>query len=119
MAGSGASTSGFGSEIDDVMAEFLDLALAHEQSAQPSLLGFLAELRSRDVTIKRELAEGGGGVRVMTVHGAKGLEAPIVILADAATTGRAATARPVYLRWWPGPLLHPCVEQGRPCRPKP
>ncbi|MDP3315385.1 MAG: UvrD-helicase domain-containing protein, partial [Devosia sp.] len=87
----------FGSEIDDVMAEFLDLALAHEQSDQPSLLGFLAELRSRDVTIKRELAEGGAGVRVMTVHGAKGLEAPIVIMADAATTERGRDRRAVYM----------------------
>jgi ATP-dependent helicase/nuclease subunit A len=42
-------------------------------------------LRSREVTITRELGTSTHGVRVMTVHGAKGLEAPIVILADAAT----------------------------------
>ncbi|WP_055047563.1 double-strand break repair helicase AddA [Devosia sp. A16] len=96
----------FGSEIDDVMAEFLDLALSHEQSAQPSLLGFLAELRSREVTIKRELAEGGAGVRVMTVHGAKGLEAPIVILADAASTERGRDRRSVYLRAEPPLFIH-------------
>ncbi len=86
-----------GSEIDDVMAEFLQLALQHEQSPQPSLLGFIAELRSREVTIKRELAEGGSGVRVMTVHGAKGLEAPIVILADAATTEEGRDRRSIYM----------------------
>ena len=68
-----------------MFAEFLDLALAHEQSEQPSLQGFLAAMRSRDVSIARELSERGAGVRVMTVHGAKGLEAPIVILADAAS----------------------------------
>lgn len=96
----------FGSEIDDVMAEFLDLALSHEQSPQPSLLGFLAELRSREVTIKRELAEGGAGVRVMTVHGAKGLEAPIVILADAASTERGRDRRSVYLRAQPPLFVH-------------
>jgi ATP-dependent helicase/nuclease subunit A len=96
----------FGSEIDDVMAEFLDLALSHEQSPQPSLLGFLAELRSREVTIKRELAEGGAGVRVMTVHGAKGLEAPIVILADAASTERGRDRRSVYLRARPPLFVH-------------
>ena len=96
----------FGSEIDDVMAEFLDLALLHEQSAQPSLLGFLAELRSRDVTIKRELAEAGAGVRVMTVHGAKGLEAPIVILADATITERGRDRRSIYLRSVPPLLIH-------------
>ncbi len=96
----------FGSEIDDVMAEFLDLALVHEQSSQPSLLGFLAELRSREVTIKRELAEGGSGVRVMTVHGAKGLEAPIVILADAAITERGRDRRSVYLKPQPPLFIH-------------
>jgi ATP-dependent helicase/nuclease subunit A len=96
----------FGSEIDDVMAEFLDLALAHEQSEQPSLLGFLADLRSRDVTIKRELAEGGAGVRVMTVHGAKGLEAPIVIMADAATTERGRDRRSVYMTTVPPLFFH-------------
>lgn len=74
-----------GSEVDDVLAEFMDLALAQEQADQPGLAGFLNTLRARDDTIKRELSEAGAGVRVMTVHGAKGLEAPIVILADAAS----------------------------------
>lgn len=96
----------FGSEIDDVMAEFLDLALLHERSSQPSLLGFLAELRSREVTIKRELGDAGAGVRVMTVHGAKGLEAPIVILADAAITERGRDRRSVYLRAVPPLFVH-------------
>ncbi|MEQ1902300.1 MAG: double-strand break repair helicase AddA [Devosia sp.] len=95
-----------GPEIDDVMSEFLDLALAHEQTAQPSLQGFLAALRARDIEIKRELAESGGGVRVMTVHGAKGLEAPVVILADAASTEKGRMTRSVYLLDRdPGPLL--------------
>ncbi|HEY0919068.1 double-strand break repair helicase AddA, partial [Devosia sp.] len=97
----------FGGEVDDVFAEFLELALAHEQTPQPSLQGFLASMRARAVTIKRELGEQGGGVRVMTVHGAKGLEAPIVILADAASRPEARqTSRPVYLPVDPpGPLL--------------
>ena len=96
----------FGSEIDDVVSEFLDLALAHEQSPQPSLAGFLAELRSRDVTIKRELAEIGAGVRVMTVHGAKGLEAPIVILADAASTEEGRDRRAVFMQPSPPLFIH-------------
>lgn len=97
----------FGREVDDVFAEFLELALAHEQTPQPSLQGFLAAMRTRDVMIKRELNERGGGVRVMTVHGAKGLEAPIVILADAASRPDSRqTSRPVYLPLTtPGPLL--------------
>jgi len=96
-----------GPEVDEVLSELLELALAHEQGAQPSLQGFAAEMRRRQVTIKRELAEGGGGVRVMTVHGAKGLEAPIVILADAASKpGPQQTGKPVYVvPEAPGPLL--------------
>ena len=96
-----------GTEVDEVLSELLELALAHEQGGQPSLLGFAVEMRRRSVTIKRELAESGGGVRVMTVHGAKGLEAPIVILADATAKPSAQMiGKPVYvLEAAPGPLL--------------
>jgi ATP-dependent helicase/nuclease subunit A len=96
-----------GDEVDEVFAELLELALAHEQGDQPSLQGFVAEMRRSEVSIKRELAEAGTGVRVMTVHGAKGLEAPIVILADAASKPQGnQTNRPVYLlSEFPGPLL--------------
>ncbi len=96
-----------GEEVDEVFAELLELALAHEQSSQPSLQGFVSAMRRSEVSIKRELAEAGTGIRVMTVHGAKGLEAPIVILADAASkpAGKQVN-RPVYLLGdAPGPLL--------------
>ena len=82
-----------GTEVDDVIAEFLDLALRHEQADVPSLQGFVAEMRSRSVDIKRELGESGTGVRVMTIHGAKGLEAPVVILADAAAKPQGSQTR--------------------------
>ncbi|MCS6759028.1 MAG: PD-(D/E)XK nuclease family protein, partial [Candidatus Devosia euplotis] len=97
----------FGGEVDDVVAELFELALSHEQGPQPSLQGFVAEMRQRSGTIKRELPEAGAGVRVMTVHGAKGLEAPIVILADAATKQRKQMiGKPVYLlAETPAPLL--------------
>lgn len=96
-----------GLEVDEVLSELLELALVHEQGGQPSLQGFAVDMRRRSVTIKRELAESGGGVRVMTVHGAKGLEAPIVILADATAKPSAQmTGKPVYvLDGAPGPLL--------------
>lgn len=110
-----------GSEIDDVAAEFLDLALAHEQNEQPSLQGFLAALRSREVVIKRELGEEGAGVRVMTVHGAKGLEAPIVILADAASTEEGRDRRSIFMRAAPPLFIHASsrkvhVEKSKPYR---
>lgn len=72
-----------GPEIDDVINEFLNMALAHEQTDQPSMLGFVTAMRQSESQIKRELSEAGDAIRVMTVHGAKGLEAPIVFSIDA------------------------------------
>ena len=96
-----------GGEVDDVLSQFLGLALDHETGPQPSLQGFLATLRTREVSVKRDLAEAGAGVRVMTVHGAKGLESPIVILADAASRPQGSQLhKPVLvLTDPPGPLL--------------
>jgi len=111
-----------GEEVDEVIAECLDLALDHETSDQPSLTGFVATMRASDIVIKRDLVAKAAGVRVMTVHGAKGLEAPVVILADAATKPRAVTdavffgaheAR-AFLLYCPGKDHH-CVA-SRPLR---
>ncbi len=72
-----------GREAEDPLAEFLDLALSFERIHAPSLEGFLAWLEGGAVEIKRDLEQGPTDtVSVMTVHGAKGLQAPIVILAD-------------------------------------
>jgi ATP-dependent helicase/nuclease subunit A len=103
-----------GAEIDDVLAEFLALALVHEQTGNPSLHGFLAEMRAREVTIRRDLTEAAGGVRVMTVHGAKGLEAPIVILADAASRPHPSTVTPkIFIETAaPGPLFIHASSDG-------
>ncbi|MGJ8528579.1 double-strand break repair helicase AddA [Maritalea sp.] len=75
-----------GPEIDDVINEFLNMALAHEQTDQPSMLGFVTAMRQSESQIKRELSEASGAIRVMTVHGAKGLEAPIVFSIDATSS---------------------------------
>ena len=67
----------------DPIAEFLNLALTYEKSQTPSLEGFLQWVVAGEVEIKRDLEQSKQyGVRVMTVHGAKGLEAPIVFLPD-------------------------------------
>ena len=60
--------------------------------APPSLEGFLAWLREGQREIKRDMEQGRNEVRVMTVHGAKGLEAPIVFLPDTCTTRSARPA---------------------------
>ncbi len=69
-----------GPEAADPIDEFLTLALAHEQREAPSLHNFLAEVESADVEIKRDMEVETEGVRVLTVHAGKGLEAPIVFL---------------------------------------
>ena len=73
-----------GDEAEDAIDEFLMQALAYEQTDVPSLTGFLIWLGSDEITIKRQMDSAGQRIRVMTVHGAKGLEAPIVILPDTA-----------------------------------
>jgi ATP-dependent helicase/nuclease subunit A len=71
-----------GDECGEAIDEFLNLALAHEQRHAPNLQDMLAWMEDSELQVKRDLDEGAGRVRIMTVHGAKGLEAPIVFLAD-------------------------------------
>ena len=56
---------------------------ARRRTPPPSLQRFLYEVETDKCQVKRELEGAGGSVRVMTVHGAKGLEAHVVILPDA------------------------------------
>ena len=80
-----------GSEAADALDELLNLALDYERRETPSLQGFVAWMRTAQTEVKRDMEIGRDEVRVMTVHGAKGLEAPTVILAD--TTTRPAGPR--------------------------
>lgn len=73
-----------GPEAEDGIDELLSQALSYEQNDVPSLTGFLGWLQTDDVMVKRQMDAEGHQIRVMTVHGAKGLEAPIVILPDTA-----------------------------------
>ena len=74
-----------GAEAEDGIDALLSQALAYERSEVPSLTGFLTWMQTDDLEIKRQMGAVGDQIRVMTVHGAKGLEAPVVILPD---TGR-------------------------------
>jgi len=71
-----------GSEAADPMQEFLSLALAFSQKNDGSLMSFVMQMSAREDEIKREMQGVNDKVRVMTIHGAKGLEAPIVFLPD-------------------------------------
>src|SRR3712207_405466 len=71
-----------GAEADDILDTLLSQALAYESYGPPSLQGFVEFIRANQSDIKRETEETSAGVRVMTVHGAKGLEADVVFLVD-------------------------------------
>lgn len=71
-----------GPDAADPIDEFLALALNYERSHAPTLQGFLHWVAAGQAEVKRDLDQTDGAVRVMTVHGAKGLEAPIVFLPD-------------------------------------
>ncbi|HEX6002292.1 MAG TPA: double-strand break repair helicase AddA [Hyphomicrobiaceae bacterium] len=86
-----------GSEAADAIDELLNLALAHDETAPPALQGFLSRLRQGERQIKRDMEQGRDEVRVMTVHGAKGLEAPIVFLPDTCSTRSARQANALLI----------------------
>lgn len=103
-----------GEDANDPIDEFLSQAMAFEQSHAPSLQGFLGWLEAGQAEIKRDLDQGRDQVRIMTVHGSKGLQAPIVFLPDTTQTPKqgarliwadvedklaGAAARMVF---WPG-----------------
>ncbi|MFU8864310.1 MAG: double-strand break repair helicase AddA [Rhodobacterales bacterium] len=104
-----------GREAEDGIDAFLAQALSYERGNIPSLTGFLVWMETDELEIKRQMDGAGNRIRVMTVHGAKGLEAPIVILPDAGR--RDNTIRDMMLvhegrAFWktasaaaPGPLL--------------
>ncbi|NBC35381.1 double-strand break repair helicase AddA [Novosphingobium sp. FSY-8] len=84
-----------GAEANDPLDELVNAALAHAATATSSLAGFLAWFDAGDGELKREAGGAGDMVRVMTVHGSKGLQAPIVILADAAGNPDNSLGRPL------------------------
>ncbi|MBB5517497.1 double-strand break repair helicase AddA [Amphiplicatus metriothermophilus] len=90
--------------VDELLRQALDYELSHPRSLQ----GFLAWIEARAGEIKREMDQASGAVRVMTAHGAKGLEAPIVFLIDAHRRPDAGKI---------GPLLRLPAPAGAP-RPR-
>jgi ATP-dependent helicase/nuclease subunit A len=79
-----------GAEARDPIDELLNAALDFARTHPPSLQLFLDWFDRGDVEIKRDASAVSNAVRVMTVHGAKGLQAPVVILADATAPPKKA-----------------------------
>ncbi len=109
-----------GTEANDPIDELINAAKAYVATDTPSLAGFLAWFDAGDGELKREADNAAGLVRVMTVHGSKGLQAPIVILADATGNPESARERGLDLpdpandkRAIPLPPLSKDEKQGR------
>jgi len=78
-----------GLEAKDAIEAFLSRALAHQRRGAPSLQQFVQDFSQDTQELKREMDADRGQVRVMTVHGAKGLEAPVVFLPDTTQNPRS------------------------------
>lgn len=94
-----AMTKRLGTDAHDPMDELLNCALSYEKDELPSLQGFLSAMEKNPVTIKREMENAGNAVRIMTVHGSKGLQAPIVILPDTFMTSAGSSNKLPRLLW--------------------
>ncbi len=97
MGGRRAILARLGHEANDPIDEFLARALEYEQAHTPSLQGFLDWIGRGQVVVARDLEVGRDEVRVLTVHGAKGLQAPIVFLPDTFFIGQTEP----LLHWRP------------------
>ncbi|WP_088151835.1 double-strand break repair helicase AddA [Inquilinus limosus] len=102
ISGRRAMLGRLGPEAEDPLDEFLSLALGFERQLPPSLQRFLHWLETGTTEVKREQEQAGGQVRIMTVHGSKGLQAPIVILPDLVGMPRGG-ARAGEKILWPEP----------------
>jgi ATP-dependent helicase/nuclease subunit A len=101
-----------GSEARDAIDTMLDQALAFEAIGAPTLQGFLAWIEADDIEIKRDPDAPLDAVRLMTVHGAKGLQAPVVILADATRKRQPERQAPLLMEF-PGAIALPVFLGSR------
>jgi ATP-dependent helicase/nuclease subunit A len=121
LGGRAKLLSRLGSEAAEPIDELLNATISHGKLHPPSLQGFLQWLRRSGAEIKREAEAAGDQVRILTVHGAKGLQAPLVILPDTSGLPRdddlllwdndPATGRPLPI-WVPRREFH-CAATRR------
>lgn len=97
LSGLSALKLRLGDDLFDPLQEFLNDALNFGYDHIDNMQVFLEHFKSQNSQIKREMEEGGDSVRIMTVHGSKGLQAPIVILPD--TILSTASKKPSRLLW--------------------
>lgn len=101
ISGWRAFSKRLGTECFETFYEFLNACLNFEKDNPSSLQHLIHAQKSQSLEIKRELEEGHGQIRIMTVHGSKGLQAPIVILPDTTRTARSVHAQTDKRLLWP------------------
>ena len=109
-----------GPAVDETLDHFLGLAQDFGVAGGVSLTAFLAQVRGSGGEVRRDMDSGGGGeLRVMTIHGAKGLEAPVVVLPDmlSPASGRpdqlVSDPQTGFVYWAPGALRPDFVTAAR------
>ena len=101
ISGRRAIMARLGSDAMDPLDELLNLARNFEQNETASLQNFTRQIAAQDHEIKREQHGNADEVRIMTVHGSKGLQAPIVILPDTTSGAKNAPNRAEKRLLWP------------------
>ncbi len=86
--------SSLGQQIIDPLEEFMTICLAYERTQTGTLHHFLKWFITGDSEIKRDM-DAANGVRIVTVHGSKGLEAPVVFLIDTIHTPKEPSVIPL------------------------
>ncbi len=97
FSGLKAIAARLGDDALDPIDEFLNEAMAFSYDDTDHLQIFLDHMERKNIQIKREMNESGGQVRIMTIHGSKGLQAPIVIMPD---TIKSSSARKMDRMLW-------------------
>lgn len=85
-----------GAEAEEALDEFLAQVMEAEQRGVRDLEALVADFAALDIVVKREMEGAQREVRVMTAHGSKGLEAPIVFLPET-TVKRGAGGSPLLV----------------------
>ena len=102
-----------GGEAREAIAALLAQALAFEAVNAPSLQGFLSWVETDDIDLKRDPEAPVDAVRILTIHAAKGLQAPVVVLADATAAQQADSGGHVMLELGDPPVAVPIFHGGK------
>lgn len=103
VSGQHALTLRLGLDAVDPLDELLNAARRYETLETPSLQGFIQHMTETGQEVKREMSKAAAQVRILTVHAAKGLEAPIVFVPDLQVNPNKKGGSTTPLQWYHAP----------------